>query len=726
MKLKKILPYSLLGVVGLMAALYIVAVFDSALLRKKLPSLALHHIILYVASSSNARKLFLLAAVGILMAVIVLILTDSKDYQSQQIIVTPDITTPVPAGQGQCGTARWLDKKNFDKAFSHFTLDSTSELMQLIAEASLNDIYNELQRITSLESEMNQLKKQIGENDQKSDEKLLELELKQHELTDADKIRKETKNPEVYDNIKNLIRKGECNQLFPKTGGIILGKKDISNIQELLYYIEDDIHTLILGATRSGKGRTILFQTIAAFILAGESIIVTDPKAESYYYFNKFLELFEYNIITIDFKNPRKSTRFNFLQPIIDCIDENDIPGAVDTTWDLVSQLVGEPKGERLWNDGEASTIAACIMAVVYDNRARENHKYRNLTNVYYFLSQMCTPVQVGKELLLPITKYVQDLPYEHPAKGLLAVSDIAPSRTRGSFYTSALMTLRLFTNPLIADMTSRTDYNAMKVGSDKTAVFIIMPDDRKTYSSLASLYVAQQYQMLSKAADLRGGRLERRINYLFDEFGNFTKITNFTAMQTVGGGKGIRLNIFVQDYNQIDDIYEKIQGNIIRSNCENWIYLQTDDPETLKNLSEKLGKYTISTYSLSANHQKFSNPSSSHNISLTGRELLTPDEIKKIKRPYSLVTSRNDPAVFYAPDLTKWYFNTLLGLGNKEHNRLVRMARENLRPGRNVSPKLELWGIWDAYKAAMIKEQKAKEEKNMKEMADRIMNGQF
>ena len=317
-----------------------------------------------------------------------------------------------------------------------------------------------------------------------------------------------------------------------------------------------------------------------------------------------------------------------------------------------------------------------------------------------------------GKCFRASLTKYVQDLPYEHPAKGLLAVSDIAPSRTRGSFYTSALMTLRLFTNPLIADMTARTDYDAMKIGSNKTAIFIVLPDDRKTYSSLASLYVSQQYQMLSKAADLRGGRLERRVNYLLDEFGNFTKITNFTSMQTVGGGKGIRFNIFVQDYNQIDDIYEKIQGNIIRSNCENWIYLQTDDPETLENLSKKLGKYTISTYSLSANHQKFSNPSSSHNVSLAGRELLTPDEIRRIKRPYSLVTSRNDPAIFYSPDLSNWYYNTMLGLGDKEHNRRVRMARENLRPSRKVSNKMELWGIWDAYKAAMIKEQKEKEEK--------------
>lgn len=725
MSKKKLYPYLFLGLVGSIAALYLVALLDSTLLRKELTSKNIIYIIKYVASSNNAWKLFLILLVAIILFIVVTILQDSKDYQSKQIVVTPKISTPAPAGQGQCGTAKWLDKNLYDKLFDNFVLDRSRTVFKLIEESYLNDIELELERITVLEEEIKEIEDEIESADEPVPELEKNLELKQHELLDEEKIINEVSNPEAYDDIKKIIRKGDLSEILPQQSGIVLGKKDLKNNNELLYYIKKDVHTLILGATRAGKGRTVVIQTIGSLILAGESVIVTDPKGESYYYYKKILELFGYNIVVIDFKNPRKSTRFNFLQPIIDRMDEDDLPGAIDATWDLVSQLVGEPKGERLWNDGEASTIAACTMAVVYDNRAPENHKYRNLTNVYYFLSQMCTPVQVGKELVLPITKYVQDLPYEHPSKGLLAVSDIAPSRTRGSFYTSALMTLKLFTNPLIADMTSHTDYDTMKVGDSKTAIFIILPDDRKTYYTLATLYVTQQYQLSSRAADLRGGRLRRRINYLLDEFGNFAKIPNFTTMQTVGGGKGIRFNIFVQDFNQIDDIYEATQGKIIRSNCENWIYLQTDDPDTLEGLSKKLGKYTISTYSLSANHQKFSNPSSSHNISLTGRELLTPDEIKNISRPYSLITSRNNPAIFYAPDLSKWYFNTLLGLGNEEHNRRVRMARENIRPSRSVSPKLELWGIWDKYKELMVKEQKQKAANAMKEMAEQIAAAQ-
>ncbi len=488
MNKKNIYLYSFLALIGSVLAIYFAALFDSVLLKQKLESMNIFYIIKYVASSNNAWKLFLILLVAIILFVFVTAMQDSKDYQSKQIFVTPDISTPAVAGQGQCGTAKWLPPEKFDTSFDNFILDQNNPTLKKIEINSLNDIKLELERITALEEEIDQLTKEQEqeEDDTRIDELEALIDIKQHELTDEDKIIYDVTNPAVYDDIKKEIKRGALNDINPQKGGIVLGKKDLKEkevinslfklvsgvpfSQERIYYILKDVHTLVLGATRSGKGRTVVLQTIGTLLLAGESIIVTDPKAESYFYYKKILELLGYKTITIDFKNPRKSTRFNFLQPIIDRVDEDDIPGAIDATWDLVSQLVGEPKGERLWNDGEASTIAACAMSVVYDNRSPENHKYRNLTNVYYFLSQMCTPIQVGKELVLPISKYVQDLPYEHPSKGLLAVADIAPSRTRGSFYTSALMTLKLFTNPLIADMTSSTDYDPMKVGDRKTA----------------------------------------------------------------------------------------------------------------------------------------------------------------------------------------------------------------------------------------------------------------
>lgn len=96
--------------------------------------------------------------------------------------------------------------------------------------------------------------------------------------------------------------------------------------------------------------------------------------------------------------------------------------------------------------------------------------------------------------------------------------------------------------------MTNVSDYNPKETGSKKRAIFIILPDEKTTYYTLASLFVSQHYIELVKSADERGGRLKNRVNFLLDEFGNFT-IPDFSNKLTVGGGRGIRFNLFLQSF---------------------------------------------------------------------------------------------------------------------------------------------------------------------------------
>lgn len=299
----------------------------------------------------------------------------------------------------------------------------------------------------------------------------------------------------------------------------------------------------------------------------------------------------------------------------------------------------------------------------------------------------------------MPIVEYVKRLPDNHPSKGLLAISEVAPTRTRGSFYTAALATLKLFTNPMIYSLTSGQDFDPAEIGRKKTAVFIILPDEKKTYYSLASLMASQIYEELVRTADARGGRLERRVNFILEEFGNFVKMPALDSSLTAGGGRGIRYSLFVQSFAQLDEKYGKEVAKILRDNCEKWIYLQADNPETLKEISEKLGPYTVSSYSISSSSGRYSSPSTSESMSLMSRPLLTPDEVRRINRPYSLVTSRGYPAIMFAPDISQTIFNKMFGMGDKEHNRLLRERRENLRPQRITKMNdIELWGIWKQY----------------------------
>ncbi len=112
------------------------------------------------------------------------------------------------------------------------------------------------------------------------------------------------------------------------------------------------------------------------------------------------------------------------------------------------------------------------------------------------------------------------------------------------------------------------------------------------------------------------------------------------------------------------------------------------------------MGNYTVASSSQSTQYSGsgISPGSMTASSNLTGRPLLTPDEIGRIKRPFSLVITNGSNSMLNAPDLSKWYFNKMFGLGDPEHNRKVRFERENRRQVRTCDGKIKLWGVWNKY----------------------------
>ncbi len=369
-----------------------------------------------------------------------------------------------------------------------------------------------------------------------------------------------------------------------------------------------------------------------------------------------------------------------------------------------------------LWANGEKALLAAATMQVVYDNSPQglklqypyandtelkrlyetKHRHYQNCTNLFSYISKMTVPNSKTKNLLLE--DIIAVLPDDHPSKLIMAIAQSAPSKTRGSFVTSALATLSLFTDPNIASMTSETDKGILDVNSKK-AIFMILPDSKKTYYPLASLFVNQYYQYIADIADERGGRLERDFEFNLDEFGNFTQIPFFDGKMTVAAGRGIHFHLYIQSKEQLTEKYNKDIASIILDNCHYWIYLSTSGQETLNILSEKLGKYTVLSTSASAsmndNGSLGTNTSGSTSTStqLISRSLLASDEIAKIIRPYLLVIAQGYPSILEIPDLHKWKFNKILGMGNELHNTNLRQFRESIRPNRKAE-KLKLWDI--------------------------------
>lgn len=475
-------------------------------------------------------------------------------------------------------------------------------------------------------------------------------------------------------------------------GGIAVSYER-SKFRESVACITDDVHILIIGATRSGKTRCLVIQSICALALAAEGMVVNDPKGELYHYTHSFLESMGYMVQVVDFNNPKKSCRYNPLQMIIDAVNENRIDDAQTYTWDFVTFLVEKnDHSEPIWSNGEMSVIAAAVMCVVYDNRDRP--EYQNLTNVYNFIANMCKPVNK----VLPIDAYMDKLPDSHPAKKLMAIAKLAPDKMGGSFYTAALTTLRLFITNDIYNMTNESEFSLSDVGAKlKQALFFILPDQKTTYYPIVTLLVSQQYEQLVTYAKKCGNRLPHRVNYILDEFGNFAAISDFQTKMTVAGGYGVRWNLFIQDFNQLIDKYGQEVAKIIQGNCHYWIYLHSQDNSTNEEISKSMGKYTTTTYSLGGSTQKYSAPSSSTNIQLSERSLLNPDEVAKIQRPYQLVISTNAPAIMYSPDISQWAFNAMLGMGDKAHNTRLIELDENARPERGgKSTEQLLWKPWE------------------------------
>lgn len=602
----------------------------------------------YISNNEQIRMFTIFFFVILLLGIITLLVGGKSSFKVDMIEITPEIHTPVPVGQGQHGTAKWLPNEKFDQVFDSVIIDS---------------------------------------------KKLMEG--KEH---------------------------------IP-AGGLVIGKEDIKKsffsrkIKEKIYLITKDLHALIIGATRSGKTRNVVIETITMLILAGENVFIPDLKGEIRDYTEDTAKRCGYETICINFINPYESDRKNFLEPIVQTLRRKDISQAIEETWSLVSQLVGEPPehGDKLWNDGEAATLAASIMAVCYDNQ--DHPEYQNLTNVFYFITEMCSEYRGA----LPLQFYIDSLPEDHPAKILLAATKVAAMRTRSSFYVSAIMTLKLLTIPAINQMTNASDFDIEKLIEEgkKVIVYLCLPARDKTYFPLASLVLRQLSDQIDYLADAKyGGRIPKRWTFVDDEIGNFTKITNIRQQTSFGTGKGIRHFMFIQSYAQLDDVYGEKVSQIIQDNADIKIYLRSPNPTTKKKISEDLGNYTTRSYSKSNNTPSgtFRNGGSDGESSnLMGRPLLYPDEVGKLQRPYSLVMSDSDPAIMYAPDLSQYAMNEFLGMGDEEHNNRLRQkkAEEHKKNERPHNSKMELWGIWNVWKrhidAQILKQQKEKAAKAAK-----------
>ncbi len=507
----------------------------------------------------------------------------------------------------------------------------------------------------------------------------------------TDWFMEENRKEEVFEVCEYSRKNGFKN--LNSSAGIIVDYKKYRE-KEIIKYLTKEVHTIIFGTTGIGKSRRLLLTSVWLDICAGVNICLTDIKGDIYAYTTEFAKKKGYKQIVYDLRDPEKGMHYNYMEEIVKCLEKGDISEATDRTWDLVSTLVGEAKGEKLWTNGESATIAAVILLVAQD--APEN--CRNLTNVYYFLQHMCKSDEEGN---MPINEYLQNLPDSHPARGAFAAAEIASVRTRSSFFTSAISTLRLFTGYSIAEMSSRSDYCFDNFDEEKTIVYVILPDEKQTRYELCTLYIDQIYVKLLEAAKQKGGSLDRKFIFKWDEFGNCPTVALMGGKMSAARSRNIFFELYIQDYQQLENKYKGEYKNI-KSNAALKIYLRSGDNDSLEDLSKSCGTYTIEKggASTSAGEGRGNSINFSSSAALESRRLLFPTEIKRIQPPDALVLLDGEAAaIVNLPDISEWYANEELGLGDREFNKNLQKEVHEKRPARKAVPP-ELWGIWKKYEA--------------------------
>lgn len=471
------------------------------------------------------------------------------------------------------------------------------------------------------------------------------------------------------------------NKPLTMPGDVVFGQTIDARLGEKVWLCNDEKNTIIIGSTGSGKTRRFILPSIYAIAssTAKDSMFITDTKGELVLYTKDFLEEQGYNIINLDFRQPKYSQYWNPIEAVMAFYEAGDIPSAeqaaVDTATIIVEQSTPKDKSsEPFWNEAATSIIAGLILLMV-----EAPDDVRNMSSVYSVLGIL----GIENNGKVPLSELMDALPQNHPAFRAYRPARLAPPVTRGSMFASTLTNLRLFADTNVAEITSRTSFDLDSVSEQPTAIFITTPEERSSYNALASIFIAQLWISLTIHAIENGGVLKHKMHFILDEFGNIPAIPDFTTKLTTGRSRGIKVNLALQGIDQLERRYGRTDFKTILGNCENVIYLRTAHYETAKYISDRIGKYTIRSDSESVSQQgsinRLNSGSSSESSRLQSRELIMPEELTRWEIEDGAIvlrTGEGGVACFPMPDISEWSANEAFGMGDRNHNQKLLMER--------------------------------------------------
>lgn len=358
-----------------------------------------------------------------------------------------------------------------------------------------------------------------------------------------------------------------------------------------------DAHTLIISSTGGGKTVSQVMPMLRAVIKAGESLFVTDVKSgELYEQSWSYLKQQGYRVCVINMRQPLQGGQYNPLYlPLkllqseniqIEAMGHQMLAQAADAL--LMCEEVGN---DPFWTQAARDTFLGLVYLLSCMELEETWWNMRTVFDLFEYL-QIRGIDRAKKEMEL-----LQKTECLNTAKRLLRTylySADSP-RTRASIDATMAGKLNQFLGTALQmDLLCGNDVHFEMLDQERTAIFLLLPDETDIWNTHASLLVTQVYQYLCiLASGYPGGRLPNRFHFILEEFGNLNLGDSAAAMFSAGRSRNIRVTAVLQNLAQLDQCYGAEVGNAIRFNCGNWIYLYSRDLDTLRQLSELCGTRT-------------------------------------------------------------------------------------------------------------------------------------
>lgn len=439
--------------------------------------------------------------------------------------------------------------------------------------------------------------------------------------------------------LRNFIRRKrhkpeivEPEQPVPQGLVVGCGKKNTAIVDT------GDVHALMLGAAGVGKTAFWLYPCIEYALASGMSFLSTDTKGDIMRNYGHICKTYGYNVAVIDLRNPTRSNGNNLLHLVNKYMDlTKEYPDNITyrakaekyakiiSKTIILSGMDATSFGQNAYfYDAAEGLLTSTILLVAEFGKPNERH----IVSVFKIIQELLAPSQIkGKN---QFQNLIDLLPDDHKARWFAGAALNSPEQSMSSVMSTALSRLNSFLDSELEQLLCfDTELDAEKFCNEKSAVFIIMPEENPNTFFLISLIIQQMYREILSVADENNGKLKNRCVFFCDEFGTLPKIDSAEMMFSASRSRRLQIVPIIQSFAQLEKNYGKEGAEIIIDNTQLTISGGfAPNSNSAEVISKALGTRTVMTGSVSRSKDQ---PSQS--LQMTERPLMTPDELRNLPK---------------------------------------------------------------------------------------------